>query len=682
MKCALCGTENDNGVSNCTKCGYKFNNSPVSDILNSNKIIEDDETEDVTELQVLEETVEEVEKVDVVQEIQNEIEETIEELTEAKEPESIIENIIEETVTAEEVNIEDIPESEIVEAPKQEKTHKKPSPKNAKEKFTEIFSTKNVIFMAVGVVLVIFLVFGMVATIFQGDKSDPKVIFESLGTYYVSDPDKNSSKELVVDSEEFDLELVKTSNNNEVFYYPSRVEVVNGVSKLDVTKTDLEQTGLPSFMTYEDYFVSYDGRYAVYCENVSNFYGNTVADIYLYDEKQKSTETNPIAQNVIIDSIKLSNSDDDMIYITADDNALYRYDMSSKKSKDIDVKVDEVLFTSDDLEEIIYVKLEKNVDDFNIYDLYSCKNNSKEKIANSVIKESVIYNDSGVLYLQIPENYPSFNVLENATKNLNRRQIKELKTKFDEYCTKSFFTLGQVDFDGKNEKVIAENVYLLNFVSEDGKAIILTKFKNLEEIDITKIKKIDDILSPICLDTYFVDEERILTKIDRTGQNTLLSVDENFGYDADEQTIFYLDGNIIKKLSFAETLNITDVDGDVSKLWYDDGRLVYMKSANTLMEVEDDKLKVVSENVLEDNVYLEDGQLYFEVLNKDKNKIELYAKVSSGKAKKISGNLGNSEIAIFDNYIYFEDADDGLCYFNGKNVKKVDKNATQVYVIE
>ncbi len=698
MKCVLCGTENNDGLEKCSKCGSKLSNNPVSDKLS---FLRNETTTETVETPNVAETTETVQNiVEDKPVVSNDTTEAVEKIDETSSEEKVIEvaesvEIVEEVVQAEadekseiEPEIKEVIEvtedNEViiknVEESKAEKAanYAKKSFKEFKGKNPSIFTKKNMAIGVAGLVLVVILIPIFINVMFSEEPNQTSVAYESQKTLFVHNSYENEVTELFALDDNYEYGLMKSTMGQ--YYYPTNTSIIEGNTKFSINKFVEGGTETKVNEAYFDYLVSKDGRYIVYFRNVQNLYGDDVAEMYYVDTKE-GTEEILIDTNVIISSVKVSDDSKDLIYIKADTFGLNRYDFGKSKPKEIDDSVDEIIYVSDDLSKILYVKPQKQINDMYMYTLYSAFDNNTNKIATNVIKESVHYGAEGVMYLKAPDKYPDFSVFDKATKGLSKKEIKALKVEFDNFCTENFFSLYQADLKGKGETEIAENVYALNFVSSNGNAAIITKFKDKATIDQANITKISDLISPKNLESYVLDVNRTLIKLNRVADTTLLSVDENYGFDTESNDIYYLDGDSIIKLTYGTIYESKVLDTGVKDLWYTNSSLAYLKTDNTLYQVfKENEPTLVDENILTDSVVASENCLYYEQKQKNGD-IRLYVKVGDDKPKKISDKLVSTEITVFDNYAYFVDEKDGLSFFNGKKVKALDKNASEVYIL-
>ncbi len=681
MKCVLCGTENNDELDVCSKCGKKLNNNPVTDKLNflkNDKAITEEVIEDVVEVD--NHTISnDNNTTDVVVkngETSNEdkvsseesqtsnttiITETLSEIVEVTEDNEIIVSDVTETVIASQPIIE-------------EKAPQKKSFKEFKGKRPSIFTKRNLILVSSALVLVILLIAIIFNMLFSEKPTQPAVAYDSLGTLNVHNSYKNDTTELISIDKNFEYELMKSTNG--LIFYPTNTQFVDGITKFDINKSDQPLVTSAQY----DYMVSKDGRYIVYFKNIKNLYGDNVADMFYVDTEKDSVET-IIDNNVIISTVKISDNSKDMIFVKPETFELCRFTLGKSKVKVLDDSIDEIIYSSDDLKNILYVKPQKQVNDMFMYTLYSAIDNSTNKIATNVLKDSIYYGDTGVLFLKAPDKYPDFNIFDDATKNLSKKEIKALKEEFDAFCTKNFFSLYVSDLKGKTETEVAENVYLLNFVSKNGNGAIITKFKDITTIDQKTIKKLDDLISPKNLEAFAIDSNQALVKLDRKAVTTLLGIGENYGFDSESNDIYYIDGDNLIKLTYGTTYEPSVLDTGVKKLWFTDSTLAYLKGDGSLYQATKGSAPtLVAENILTNSVVLSNNCLYYEQKQKD-DITSLFVKVNDDKPKKLSDNLVKQEIVAFENYAYFIDEKDGLSFFNGKKAKELDKNSSEVYIL-
>ncbi len=693
MKCILCGTENNDEAEVCSKCGKALKNNPVADKLAWLKKDNNDSSETVN-------TEEVVENIDVTEvETENIISETIEEVVsdniEETETETIEteERVIEEILTDNNEDVAEIGSDGIIESEVVKETENSVTPIATKtsikektfEKFDKlkslnekVFSTKNMVIALIAIIALFFVGLFVLDTFFSEDEEHYSVAFESLNALNIHNSVNNKKYETINIDEDFDFGLVKASDSS--YYYPDNISVENGIIKFDIIENNGKEEERKVSNAYDDYLVSEDGRYIVYFTNVGNFYGEDVADMYYIDTKKDSAEQ-LISSNVIISSVKISDESDEIIYVNAEEYELFRYSFGKSKPKSLDDNVDDIIYVSDDLKYMLYVKPQKEVGDMYLYQLNSVFGNDTKKIASNVVKDSIYYSENGVVYLKAPKNYPSFNLFSEVTSNLSRSEIKELKENFDQYCNENFFTLYESDFKGSQEIMISENVHKINYVSEDGEEMVISRFKDVSKIDKNDINTISDLVNPKNIETYVVDANRNLYQLERLNPNKALSVNENYGYNEELQELYYIDGNNLAKFSLGSGFTTTVLAEDVKKLWYADNNLIYLNSAGELYQIYNGgEPKLVDDEIIVDSISLVGESLYYEKKAKNED-INLYAITEGSKPKKLSDNLVDSEYTAFDDYIYFVDEKDGLSYYDGNKVRELDKNAKEVHLI-
>lgn len=544
-----------------------------------------------------------------------------------------------------------------------------------------IKKTININFKKIVLVLVFIIMLLFVSSLIFNNSDNSSVAFESLNNIYINKPSNNKTFKLTHSIENMDFSLIKSDNRNKYFYYPDNISIENGIMTFDIYESDLKNNNLMVVGASYNYVVSKNGRYIAYYTNVSNQYGNDTADLYLYDKKSNENNSILIDTNVIISSVKFSDDNKNLIYLTSDNNELRKYVISKNKSKKIDSNVDSIIYSSENLDKILYCKLKKQKDSINSYNLYSYDGNKIYDVATDVIKNSIHYSEHGIIYLKIPDKYPNYNILKDFTKTLTLKENKQLKELFNTFCIENIFTLAEVDFKGKQEDILCENVYKINYISNSGNDIIVTVFKNIKDIDTSSINSFDDILSNKCLESYIYDINRRKLKLSRVDDNTLLDSYNNYSFDDVSNTIYYIDDNSLVDLNYSTSYSYNILDDNVKNLLYNGNTLIYLKDDNTLMQIyAGDDPKVIAENVIPESISLNNDNVYYTVKNK-KDKAQLYVKHKKQKSKKICDNLASFELVTSGNYLYFIDTKDGLCYYDGKRVNKVDNNATNVYEI-
>lgn len=700
MKCALCGTENDDKLESCQKCGCKLNNNPVADKLKFNSVgdtINDEKSvnEDVT-----------LEEIEVEEAQKDYIEQPVEEVGEQFEEEHCEQtsdvadsvnqsdshsscktediDVVKKEIKSEISDDNNIEEVEVVSVDGNTKKVSLIFEKvksfffNFKENHEELFIKRNyAIVGGIVAVIILIIVLSVVGNI-KNSYSRNKVVFESVNTIYVNDPKDNDTEEITTVPEDFDLELVKSSGSNDVFYYPTDVTMVNGIITFDIIKDDLKNEEIIATDACENFEVSYDGKYVVYFKNIQNLYGEDVGDLYVYNKK---TGEELLASEVVVDSIKISSNSKKMMYISGENREVYKHTFGKNKPKKIDSDIDEVLYISDDLESMFYTKPQKQIDDFYVYSLYSMLGDKTNKLDDNVVKDSIHYSYNGAVYLTAPKSYPDFSVFDEVVKDLSRKEVKVLREEYEKFCAKNFFSLCQVDIKGNNDAIILDNVYRLNYVANNGSDIIATRFKSIDELGLSDVQTVEDLITPKNLETVYIDVNREIKPMQRVNSNSVLEVDENFAYSDANDKIYLIDGNELVEMNLnSSTASTTTIDTDVKELYFDNNTLIYLQTDGTLVEINGvNEPEVVDDTVIEDSIIFDNNIIYYQKQNDDK--IELYAKIPNKRSKKLSDDLSDDEIVTFENYIYFFDNKDGLCMYNGKKVKKIDKLADEINLI-
>ncbi len=654
MKCAICGTINENVLEDiCPNCGNKMGYNPVLDKLNFN-----------------EKTKENVEEIEVPKE-------------------EVIEEVIEEKVQEEEqveiVNVEVVNEANVSkEVVLKNESEISTKVNEFKGKYGKYFTKNNfTLGFIVFILIAFFIIFSHLLTS-DNDKSNPKVVFESINTLFVNDPKEGKTQEITEISDDLDIELVKASNDNSVYYYPLNTKIENGVVKFDLYSTKPKKDEPLITNAYENYFVSEDGKNIVYLENVSNLYGEDVADIYLYNSNNNSEEI-LINTSVYINSIYISEDSKEMIYIKTEDNELFRYNFKNDKSKKIDSDVESIIDISDDLDRIFITKLQKKINEKTISTIFEIKGNKSKKLLDDVIKESINVNDESLVYLTAPDEYPDFSIFNSITDKLSKKEVKVLKDEFNIFCSENFYSLGEYNFMNKKEYTLANNVYKLNFISENGQAIVATSFKTIDEIDLEDVNDINDLISPKNLTSYFYDCDGKSFELKRVNEQNLLGGNEDFSYDYNTKNLYYIDSGKLIQLNYVkeipESIEVNDGE-NVKKIWEADNSVFFLKTTGELLQIyKDGTPKQVDLDIIENSVITNYDNIYYQKGAKN-SKIELYTILEDKKPDKISDELEEKEIYIADQYIYFFDKKDGLSYYYDKKVKKVDKNATEIKIIE
>lgn len=714
MKCIFCGTENDNDEINCKECGSKIRSNEVEEKLNA-KAPEKEEPIDTTEIenvQKKDEAIDPTEIIDAVDDTKN-VKEEKEDKTKA-----IFNSIDEKAVTAKTKAKETLKDISGVEEFKKAmpKIHKKGSKDSSEtaenvsseklnendkttENTTEKGKTKTkkakvkpvrtgmnkelAIKICVGIAVIVGLLFG-VEYFINRDNSNPEIVFESLGVLYDSNAKTAKTNVLTDKVNEEDVPFVKTSNDNSVFYYPKEMQSTNnGILEYKLYKNTNGVEELVLDKVSEDYFVSEDGQKVLYPTNVDNLYGENVADLYFYNYTTRTS----INSNVIISSVTISDDSKSVMYLKGDKNDLNVYTFKNGKNKELDTDIDEVLYISDDLNDVFYTKTTKNIDNNNLCDLYKIENRSKViTVGTNILEDTISVNDNDIVYLKYPEEHPDFAIYSNGIQNVSNKDMKEYKKEFDKFCSNNFFSLCEVDYSGKNENEISNDVYKVHYVSDNGKAVLYSKLKQVSDISKENVSEIEDLVTPKNLDTFLLDGNKNTLELQRVDESILLKDEEQegyFDYDDKNNILYYIDGTTATKLdSKTENLTYQILDENASYVNYDDDKNVIILSKNgDLFKIDSSNNKtLIDENVLQNNIYVDDRFVFYQ--KKGQNNLNELYEISGKKGKLISEGLSENDIYVLRNKMYYKDAIEGFMVFDGKKSTLIDKSATQIKVLE
>lgn len=719
MKCIFCGTENNDDEINCKECGGKIRSNTVEEKLNGvlsekeeTKIENIEKIENVENMhekndaidptEIIDATVEtektQEEKVDKTKAFINSIDEKAE-ATKTKATETLKDMVgiddfkkampkMNKKTSKENAETENnaSTNNEDKTSQNQEKAKPKSKTKTKKNKVKPEKAGMNkalAIKLGIGIFVIVALLF-TVDYFMKKDNSNPEMVFESLGVLYDSNVKSGKTSVITEKVDEDEVSYVKSSNKNSVFYYPKDMQVTNnGVLEFKLYKNTNGVEELVLDNVSEDYFVSEDGQKLLYPTNVDNLYGENVADIYFYNYTTRMS----VNSNVVISSIKLSDDSKSAMYLKGDKRDLNIYTFKNGKNKELDTEIDKILYISDDLNAIFYTKPVKQIDDNELCDLYKIENRSKVvKIGTNIVENTITVNDSDIVYLKYPKEHPDFAIYSNGIQNVSNKEMKAYKNEFDKFCSNNFFLLCKVGYSGKNEEEISNDVYKVHYVSDNGKAILYSKLKQVSDISKENVADINDLVTPKNLDTFLLDGNKNTLELQRVDESILLKDEDAegyFDYDDKNSILYYIDGSTATKLdSKNANLAYEILDENASYISYSGNKDVILLSKDgKLFKIDKGNNKIlIDENVLRDNIYVDEKFVLYQ--KSGENKINELYEIDGKKGKLISEGLSSNDIYVIYDKMYYTDKEEGFMVFDGKKSKLVDKSATQIKVLE